>query len=296
MIPAPVDYSNGEYMGLFKPSFQRKCFIDKKIREHSYPTAVSLAADYAKEYGKKLDPRTFAADIAEMKQDFQAPISYDYQNRGYFYTDPGFTLAVLPGNSEIPLPIASEIHSRTAFLPEWQRNLLSGLVEKVLPLPQKPSPLFGKVSILPDERQGEDIINPVKKTIFEALGDNSSLQIVYNGFYSASSNLVFKPLHCILSRETLLVFGLIEAEGRYTILYLDRIGEAIHLNKTLKPPAYVYVQTTHHYDIEVILSKEESDLFLVFSAKRRDAKKKIPGEYVLLAQIEIFAPSKLKNS
>lgn len=78
------------------PSIHRKCFIDRKIRENSYPTAASLARDYQAEYGKKIDPRTIANDIAGMRRELSAPIHYDSEKRGYVYSDSSFSADIFP--------------------------------------------------------------------------------------------------------------------------------------------------------------------------------------------------------
>ena len=70
-------------------------FIDKKIREMTFPTTATLARDYVAEFGKSVDPRTIASDIAEMRESLKAPIKYNTENRGYCYTDPAYTLASL---------------------------------------------------------------------------------------------------------------------------------------------------------------------------------------------------------
>jgi hypothetical protein len=103
--------------------------------------------------------------------------------------------------------------------------------------------------------------------------------------------ITFLPVHLILFGETQLVFGVLgpESENRYVILYMDRIQEAACLKKTKEPPSYVYAQTTHNQDIEIVISRDKSDLLLIFAAQRGKTQKQASMEYTLLVQTELFA-------
>ncbi|GHV84024.1 hypothetical protein AGMMS50212_13640 [Spirochaetia bacterium] len=284
-------------MGPFKPSIHRRVFIDRKIREGSFPTAVTLASDYAKENRKKVNRRTIAADIASMKEELGAPIAYDYQNRGYFYTDSGFQLSILPqkdfGNILLS-NIAPEAFPKTAFLPEWQRDLLSNIVSKTLPVrtPEEKDSLSGKVSVLQDENRDSPAVNAV---LLNALKDSRFLDIRYASRNTPSVSLVFLPLHLICTvvselRHPHLLLGVIRSghKERYALLYADNITEAVQRDEQIAPPTFVYVQTTNNNDIEAVLSAESSDILLVFSMKDTPTKKIPHPEYTLLAQTEIF--------
>ena len=113
-------------MKTFTASLLRIGFIDSKIRAGAYPTTVSISMDLKNAYGETVDPRTIAADIASLRQNFNAPIAYDFQHRGYCYTDPYFTLNL--GNTGDAVPLPSFVVSgstKTAYIPEWQQELLA---------------------------------------------------------------------------------------------------------------------------------------------------------------------------
>ena len=263
-------------------------FIDKLVREKAYPTTVSLAAGYQEKYGVSVDPRTIAADIASMKEAHQAPLSYDYQEKGYFYTNPNFRLPVLKNDGEEPLPvIADELNPRTADLPEWQQSFISSLIEKVLPFSKgsrkKASVLLNAPGVLEGSSIGERLLT--------ALEQNTALEMKYLEMGKKQVSFVFRPLHIICTLGVDLVFGLAqhEADERYRLLYLDRIKSATAHNASAALPSYVHVQTTGNRDIEVVIAGERSDLLLVFTLpKDGDGKSSIP-EYSLLIQTEIFA-------
>ena len=102
-------------------------------------------------HGDTVDPRTIASDIALLRHDFKAPILYDFQRRGYFYTDRSFRLNLMGEKEVLPLAgLVPEAFPKTTFIPEWQRALLSSMLERLLPVERKLE--AGVISILPEQR------------------------------------------------------------------------------------------------------------------------------------------------
>jgi predicted DNA-binding transcriptional regulator YafY len=250
---------------------------------------VTLAADYAKEQGRPVDPRTIAADIAAMRRELKAPIAYDYQNRGYRYTNDAFQLSVLAEeHADIPLSnIVPEAFPKTAFIPEWQQRLLSVVMGRAFQAEAAQNPFAGKVSVLPPAREA----GGSQETVLEALKESRALAVRYAAFDAEPADMVFLPLHLICVADARLVLGRVRAEkrDRYALLRLDRIQGADALGERFAPPSFAYAQTTNNSDIEVILSGEDSDVFLVFTAKDAPSGQDASApEYRLLAQTEIF--------
>jgi predicted DNA-binding transcriptional regulator YafY len=269
-------------------------FIDKQVREHAYPTTVSLAANYEAKYGKSVDSRTIAGDIAALKEKFHAPLEYDYEKRGYYYTDPYFQLPVLKEDPDNLLPaMAEERHPRTAAIPAWQQQFIAALADKLLPLPRGEK-RHAKASILLESPSWDLEADTVQKPLLQALEEASALDIRYMEGGKKAVSLVFWPLHLVCSPGFSLVFGMARpgegsSAGSYRLLYLDRIREAAARQEPVKPPAYVYIQTTGNRDIEVVFAREYSDLVLVFALPPESPAKNPPPEYILLVQTEIFA-------
>jgi predicted DNA-binding transcriptional regulator YafY len=272
----------------FKPSVHRIYFIDKQVRENAYPTSVSLASGYREKYGVSVDPRTIAADIAAMKEAYGAPLSYDHQKRGYFYTNPNFRLPVLKDDGEEPIPvIAQELHPRTAGLPEWQRGFIASLADKVLPLPKGSGKKATVLLNTPEAFEKNDVREP----LLAALEHNAAVHLSYIGMGKKQTAFLFRPLHIICTLGDNLIFGLarIGNEERYKLLYMERImGAELH-DAHGTPAPYVHIQTTGNRDIEAVISGESSDLLLVFSLPASGQNGKFAPEYSLLVQTEIFA-------
>jgi hypothetical protein len=265
-------------MKTFKPSILRMRFIDTKIREHSYPTTVSLSIDLQKMYGDTVDPRTIASDIASLRHDFKAPIAYDFQRRGYFYTDRSFRLNLMGEKEALPLAgLVPEAFPKTTFIPEWQRALLSSMLERLLPVKRKPE--AGVISILPEQRSGAS--ERAEELLVRALHERTAMQISTH-----EHNLSpFYPLHIICRGEARLVLGAVplDADTRYELLVVSAIQEITPLSDTFKPPETIYVQTSNNNDIEIVASTGNRDIILIYT------KDLTEHTYKLLAKTEIFA-------
>lgn len=61
--------------------FERHVDIDRRIRSGEFPSVPVLAADW------EVDERTIKRDVEFMRDRLGAPIGYDRQKRGYFYTE-----------------------------------------------------------------------------------------------------------------------------------------------------------------------------------------------------------------
>ena len=77
-----------------KTALPRIYFIDREIASGKYPNTSTLARDY------ETGTATISRDIEFMRDMMNAPIEYDYQRRGYFYTEKTFRLPAAFGSAE----------------------------------------------------------------------------------------------------------------------------------------------------------------------------------------------------
>lgn len=84
--------------------FGRYQIIDNLISKKNYPTIKDIIKVCTVELKQTPKPDTIQKDIAVMKMDFpkgfNAPIEYDFQMKGYMYTDPGFRINKSPLREE----------------------------------------------------------------------------------------------------------------------------------------------------------------------------------------------------
>ena len=72
-----------------RPALLRFAVIDDRLRRQSWPNASSLAREL------EVTPRTIHRDVEFLRDQLQAPIAFDQQKNGYFYSDSAFRLPYL---------------------------------------------------------------------------------------------------------------------------------------------------------------------------------------------------------
>ncbi len=308
-------------MQAFKTSVQRKIFIDKKIREKLYPTTVVLAKLYEKEFSKRVDPRTIAADISELRQTYGAPLKYDSKKKGYYYSDSSFRLNVLDVNENDTFVGNSNI--KEVIIPDWQKSFLFPFMETVLP--------FAK------ENHSENVLRGRKITVLQSNGEGSENEYTENLFLKALVNGValsievftkekikktydFYPLYFVCQGKDRLFFGkeiseterfsLLNIESVITASYLyssnsknknereiaEKYSEikndfvySMHSENSYSDEGFVslYAQTTGNYDIEVVMQRKSCTHIFVFTSALSDKKQdgittySLAGEFIL---------------
>jgi hypothetical protein len=255
---------------MFKPSIHRKCFIDKKIREKTYPTASSLARDYKKEFGKTVDPRTIAGDIADMRRALNAPIKYDSEKRGYVYSNPSYTLNLLKNEAT---------------------SLTSGILEKSVleeagfgTLPASDTfaqKLSARVSLL---GFGAEDPRDTHAVLMNALVYNKELTVEHTT-QSGTVSCPFKIFHCAFIKNNCFVFGEISSDTPvpYALISCAKILRAVPTGAIFTPPAHIRMRDAADNTVEAVIRSGNSNTVLVFS--RMNAE-----EYELFSKTDIFKP------
>jgi hypothetical protein len=302
-------------MASFKQSTHRKCFIDKKIKENTYPTAASLSRDYQAEYGARIDPRTIAEDIAEMRRELKAPIHYDSEKRGYVYTDPAYQADILRG---IDIPIADlgvaglaalgiqksilSLLPATGLLSVWHKDILKTVFDKMTPpgrsrepngdVTETQGPDLGKISVV--EQRTSFSTPSVEQAVKEALSKNGEFHISYISGDGPPDDFLFHPFQLIYLKQDAkdgpddircFLLGMLpqDTEMPYRILDTLHLQTVTLTDVTFQPPKNIHVKAIDPNSIEVMLCREQKDTILVFTAHEGT------GEYRLLSRIDMYA-------
>ena len=72
-----------------RPPLRRLLELDRMLRASRYPNAVSAAAEL------EVAARTIHRDLAFLRDSWGAPLAFDRERNGYFYTDPDYALPLL---------------------------------------------------------------------------------------------------------------------------------------------------------------------------------------------------------
>ncbi len=103
--------------------------IDQAIRNGEYPNANKLN----KMFGTRFSRSTFGRYIRTLRDDYEAPVEFDYQKNGYYYTDNTFYIQqVMLKEGELLtlstiLPLLEQY--KTTPMEESFRNLMTKLIE-----------------------------------------------------------------------------------------------------------------------------------------------------------------------
>lgn len=76
-------------MKKYKPQHARLLYIDREIGRGGYPNHSQLAKGY------EVCVKTIQRDIDYMRYQLDAPVEYSAKHRGYFYTEPNYTLPAI---------------------------------------------------------------------------------------------------------------------------------------------------------------------------------------------------------
>jgi hypothetical protein len=303
---------NRSIMLPLKPSTHRKCFIDRKIRENSYPTAASLARDYRAEYGKKIDPRTIANDIADMRRELNAPIHYDNEKRGYIYTNSSFMADIFSqGAADIPLGALGisglsalgldrdllPLVPSSIFLSEWHRDLLRTAAEKVTPAGRNTGCNLGKITVIQRKKRPLFPAPDIENTVWKALELNRELSIFYAGPENADMEYLIRPYHLIYLKNegdsALGCFLLGEVTGGgskpYALLNTTGIKKAGLLDGIFSPVKAVHTHQVDDTGIEFLVVNEKKDTLLIFFAHDTPVNGDMDAvDFSLLSRMDIF--------
>lgn len=102
-------------MEKFKVEYLRLHTIDSEIHTKKYPSMGKLAALL------EVNARTILRDISFMRDSLNAPIEYDKQKKGYFYTSPDFTISDISLDTNEALALLLNGKLTLQFL--WGTNL-----------------------------------------------------------------------------------------------------------------------------------------------------------------------------
>jgi proteasome accessory factor B len=160
----------------FKPQYRRLLFLDRKLRENSYPNCSSLSEEW------EVSAKTFQRDIDYLRDELNAPIDYDSQKHGYYYTEPNFSLPAMNISESDLFAICIAENTLRPFRNTPLHKSLSNVFAKIQDsLPEKtstnPAWFHERILVFPEPAT---VINPKTwETIAKALRDNRRLLITH---------------------------------------------------------------------------------------------------------------------
>lgn len=181
--------------------------IDQSIINGEYPNVSKLN----KKYGWSFSRSTIGRYIEILKNDYDAPIDYDFQKNGYYYTDPTFYLQrVMLNEGELLtlstiLPLLEQY--KNTPLEESYRNLMNKLIKM---LPQNITVDSALIN-----NEVHFISNPITKLeegVFENILKATKLHCTLQMEYKTAQNTdyeerFFDPYHMICQKGSWYLLG-----------------------------------------------------------------------------------------
>lgn len=174
-------------MAKFKPQYRRLLFIDRKIREGGYPNCASLGREW------EVSAKTVQRDIDYLRDELDAPVAYEPLRRGYYYTEPSFSLpAIRVSESDLfSVCVAETVLSQYRNTPLFTK--LSSVFQKVRDsLPDKmsvnPAWLNERILVFPEAATRVD--PAIWETLAKAIRDNRRVRIRHTSPGNSRTNVV----------------------------------------------------------------------------------------------------------
>ncbi|MCF7939386.1 MAG: WYL domain-containing protein [Spirochaetales bacterium] len=241
--------------GKFKPKFNRIIFIDKKIREGSYPNARTLAEEY-----EGVSPRTIKRDIEWLRDFHEAPIEYSFQNKGYYYSEGSFSLPALRiSESELfSMAIAEQALAQYRNTPIY--DSLCQIFEKIKDLlPEKATiesnTMNSRFTIF--EQASAMINRSVWNTAMQGLEENRVILFDYTApGYKKSVRRTFQPYHAICHKSQWYLIGLEEVKQDIRIFALSRMNNLILTNRVFSVPVGFAIEDFVDHNFGIFINQQ----------------------------------------
>ena len=179
-----------------KYNIRRLKHLVAMLKENRYPNFSSFVAEMKKldiAGAYKLSNRTFLRDIAFLKSEYNAPIEYDYTEKGYFLTIPDWSI-------DIPFLEDDEMQSAVLgarlaenIMPPPVKNKMRSAVDSLLSVNEKG--MDGYTQLLSLVALGSKVvIDPdVFDVVFRAWQKQQCLQITYEQLSGDISTRIIEP-------------------------------------------------------------------------------------------------------
>ena len=223
--------------------------IDQSIINGEYPNVRKLN----KKYGWSFSRSTIGRYIEILKNDYDAPIDYDFQKNGYYYTDPTFYLQrVMLNEGELLtlstiLPLLEQY--KNTPLEESYRNLMNKLIKM---LPQNITVDSALIN-----NEVHFISNPITKLeegVFENILKATKLHCTLRMEYKTAQNTdyeerLFDPYHMICQKGSWYLLGYSHHTQAIRLYAMPRIKNCKVTEKKFSIPKDFKLED--HIDVQI---------------------------------------------
>lgn len=229
-------------MPKFKPQYRRLLFIDRRIKEGSYPNCVKLGEEW------EVSGKTIQRDIDYLRDELEAPIGYDVLKRGYFYTESDFSLpAIHVSESDLfSVCVAERVLSQYRNTPLFEK--ISSVFQRIRDsLPDKtnvdPAWLNERILMFPEPATR---LNPaIWDTLAKAIRDNRRIRLIHASPRKKGEKVAERtvdPYYLVSYRGEWYLSSFCHHRQSIRTFGVSRIAKATILDETFTMPADMTAQ------------------------------------------------------
>jgi predicted DNA-binding transcriptional regulator YafY len=249
-----------------KSQFSRLLELDKRIRQGLYPNCLNFSADW------EVSQKTVQRDIDFLRDSLNAPIDYDREKKGFYYTT---TQWFMPSISVSEGDLVAILVAEKA-LEQYRGTPIAAELERVFSkitdlLPDKitvrPELIFNKFSFTTPPTRAIDM--ETWSTVVRGLVNQKWLSMVYQSPEKGiTPGRMIASLHMANLQGEWYLFGKIEGEDRVRQFSIGRIQSVKLTDRAFDTPADFdpktllantfgrYVLNDHNHSVRLLFNKE----------------------------------------
>jgi predicted DNA-binding transcriptional regulator YafY len=217
-----------------KTAFTRLTALDRAIREGRHPNALTFSAEY------EVSQKTVQRDIDFLREQ-GAPLGYDRERKGYYYTDINWFLPALNLNQEelqalLLAKMAGTALNNTPVVREYER-ILGRLIETLPSRPTCPPELvFERFSFI--GTPAGQVAEKTWQTMATAVLTSHSVRIAYHSANTGQdTERVIDPYHLTNLQGEWYVLAWCHTRERIQQFSVAQVREVSLLKSTFEVPA-----------------------------------------------------------
>lgn len=216
-----------------KSQFSRLLELDKRIRQGQFPNCLNFSADW------EVSQKTIQRDIDYLRDSLNAPIDYDREKKGFYYTT---TQWFMPSISVSEGDLVSILVAEKA-LEQYRGTPIAAELERVFSkitdlLPEKitvrPELIFNKFSFTTPPTRAIDM--ETWSTVVRGLVNQKLLRMNYKAVKEGVSQWMVAPLHMANLQGEWYLFGKAEGEDIIRQFAIGRIQKISLTDKAFEVP------------------------------------------------------------
>lgn len=218
-----------------KSQFSRLLELDKRIRQGQYPNCLNFSADW------EVSQKTVQRDIDFLRDRLNAPIDYDRERKGFYYTSAQWfmpSISISEGDLVAILVAEKALEQYRGTPIAAQLERVFSKINDLLPdtVTVRPELIFNKFSFTTPPTRPIDL--ETWSTVVRGLVNHKLLSLVYRSPENGvTPSRVVAPLHMANLQGEWYLFGKVESEDRVRQFSISRIQVVKLTDRPFEMPA-----------------------------------------------------------